>query len=389
MPSRRGVLASCAAAMATIPLAGCIGDLGGDDTDDAAVPDIPRVSDPPNAVYVPTHRESMAHLPAIHDGDIAISPMLTYPHRFWTVTGTTVEEVEPSDQRGVHLMFTVWDPVTDHVLPVEGGAEVTLERDGEHVETMTPWPMISQTMGFHFGDNVALPDDGEYTVTVDVPPMQTSRTGEFADRFQESASVSFSFVYDAALRASLIEQVDYLEEDLWGERGALEPMDHPDPVDIEAHVHNGGHEDGHGDDGDGEHGGHDGHDDHMPFSQLPDAESYGGADLGTAESGDATFVMRYLADSDIANDGYFMVSPRTPYNRVPLADMALSVDGATSGTLEQQLDPERGLHYGIETELSSGDTLTITTDAPPQVSRHNGYETAFLDMDPIEVHMPE
>jgi hypothetical protein len=33
--------------------------------------------------------------------------------------------------------------------------------------------------------------------------------------------------------------------------------------------------------------------------------------------------------------------------------------------------------------IASGEELTVTVDAPPQTSRQEGYETAFVDMDPV------
>jgi hypothetical protein len=50
------------------------------------------------------------------------------------------------------------------------------------------------------------------------------------------------------------------------------------------------------------------------------------------------------------------------------------------GELLRTLDPDLGYHYGAVLEsVRSGDELPITIDTPPQVARHEGYETAFLD----------
>ncbi len=353
---------------------------GGDESDDV-LPDLPRVEDPPDAVYVPTHREAMEHFPTVRAGEYAVTPMITYPHRFWLVTGDRAEAVLPESERGVHLMFTPWDPETGTVLPVDAGAEVRVARDGETVDRRAPWPMISQSMGVHFGDNVPLPEDGTYTVEIDLNPITTRRTGAFDGRFEARETATFEFAYDEALRRRLIDEVHYFDEGLWGERGAIEPMN--------GDGHGGHEEDGHGD-GDHEDDGH-GHEDmEMPFSRLPAAESYPGVGLGEPRSGDARIVVRYLSESRLADGGgYLLVSPRTPYNRIPLADTALSVEGAVSGRLEQTLDDELGLHYGIEAELVPGDAVEVVVESPPQVSRHAGYETAFLDMPPVEVTVPE
>jgi antitoxin component of MazEF toxin-antitoxin module len=383
--SRRSFLVS--GSVTTVALAGCIGgdDSGNgnengdeetpappDTVEGANVPDAPEVENPPNAVYLPTHREAMEHLSTIETGEFAVTPMLTYPHKFWLVTGDNREVVNPTVS-GVHMMATVWDSQTGAVLPVDMGAQMRTYRDGEQVDQRAPWPMISQPMGFHFGDNIGLPGPGTYTVEIDMNPIEARKTGEFAGRFEETETATFEFEFDAEFRRSVVEGVEYFEEDRWGERGALEPMGM------------GGGMSGGESGSDGGSGGMG-----MPYSALQQADAYPGQDLGTPTSGDATFVVRYLEESRLAEgaSGYLLVSPRTPYNRVPLADMALSVTGSVEGDLVQTLDSEVGHHYGISTDLVSGDRVELVVDSPPQVARHRGYETAFLEMPSMTVEVP-
>jgi hypothetical protein len=370
--SRRRFVIANAAAMAGA--AGCIG--GGDGGDRAASSPgvsgaesgygMPRVEDPPDAVYVPTHRAGMKRLPDVEAGEYVISPMLSHAHRFWLVTGTETEAVTP-DGPGIHLMFTVWDADTGRVLPVDAGAQIRVSRDGEPIDRRAPWPMISQTMGFHFGDNVPLTDDGTYTVDVSLNPIGVAKTGAFEGRFEDRTEATFRFEYDDDVRRQLVEGVTYLDEDRWGREGAIEPMMR------------------------GRSGGTDGSgssdsEPSMAYSALPPADAYPGRRLGTSRSGDATFVLRYLEDSRfVERGGYLLVSPRTPYNRVPLPDMALSIEGADERDLTQTLDSELGLHYGAAVDLSAADELRVAVETPPQVARHAGYETAFVDMEPIAV----
>lgn len=344
-------------------LSGDTDDESRDDAAGSAVPDLPRVEDPPDAVYVPTHREGMVHLPVVEAGEYALSPMVTFPHRFWVVTGDHVQAVEFDGDRGVHLMVTLWDRETHQVLPVDVGIKMRTKLDGELVDERAPWPMISQTMGFHFGDNLPLPEDGTYTVDVDLNPITIRKTGAFADRFTAHETVTFEFKYDEAFRTEVVNGIEYLDEEYWGQRGALEP-----PT-----MH------------------HDDDDDHrMPFSSLPPAEAYPGQALGEPSSGDARFIVRYLEETHLTDDdGYLLVSPRSPYNRVPLPDMALSVAGAADAELTQTLDSEVGFHYGAALEIAAGDVLELHVDGPPQVSRHAGYETAFIDMPPMQVEVPQ
>ncbi len=422
----RRTLLAWASATTTLTLAGCIGSDDDDEvegegpeepTGDDPVPEFPEIENPPTAVYVPTHRESMETLEPIAAGAFRLAPMLSYPHPFWLVTDDQTERVDPDEGPGVHMMFTVWDPETGMVLPVDSGAEIRVSKDGETVGSpRAPWTMISQEMGFHFGDNVPLEDDGSYTVEVSIPGLSVTRTGELSGRFTESATATFEFEYDQSFRQTVVGGVEYLDEDVWGEPGALEPMDHGDHEHGDDDDHD-GHSDTHNhDDHDGhEHEDHeeshsqDDHDEdhdhgehaHMPYSALPEPDDYPGTLLGEAESGDATFVVSFLeGESEPGsrfaepNEQYLVVSPRTPYNRVSLADMSLSVTINNSETdpisLEQTLDHELDLHYGAVLDsdtgqLESGDMLTITVDTPPQVARHQGYETAFLEMSSMEV----
>ena len=86
------------------------------------------------------------------------------------------------------------------------------------------------------------------------------------------------------------------------------------------------------------------------------------------------------------------VSARTPYNGLVLPAMALlgtlTRDDETTfeGALERTLDPALGYHYGaVIGSVESGDGLTLSVGTPPQVARHKGYETAFLDMPDAEL----
>ena len=380
--SRRAFVATGAAGLAAV--AGCLGDSGGDsggdggdESRDGGLPDgVPYVEDPPEAVYVPSHRDPFLMQSPVTAGDYALLPHFSYPHRFWLVDGGETEEVLPTLDDSLHLMVAFWDRQTGELLPVDAGATLSVSRDGDPVETVAPWPMLSQTMGFHFGDNIPLPDDGTYTVEVTVNPIEAVRkTGGFAGRFEETRTATFEFEWTDDRRRTLVEDIEYLEEDQRGEPGALEPMHHGEMAT---------------DNGDTNDGGMDMSD--MPSPSLRPAAAYPGTDLGVHESGDVAFVVRYLEDSRLAtgDGGYLLVSPRTPYNRLPLPEMSLSLslpDGVVQ--LGQTLDGELGMHYGGTVALSAGTQFDLVVDGPPQVARHRGYETAFLDMPPMTVEVDQ
>ena len=413
--TRRGFLGVGTAT--TLVLAGCLGDGDdgddGDDTEETNDTDspgdqngdppetLPVVENPPDEVYYPTHREAFRVLPTVEAGDYVVLPHFTYPHRFWLMRGGETEEVVPTVEDSMHLMLAVWDRETGQVLPVGDGTELVIEQDGEVVERLPPWPMVSQEMGFHFGDNVPLPGDGSYTVEVTLPPLDDTvrKTGAFEGRFTETVTATFDLDYSEQDRVALLEGVEFLDEELWGEPGALELMDHSDHDhghgDDETHGDD--HSDGHGgddhDDGHGDHGDGDSHDNEsaMPSLALPPADEYPGTDLGTSTSGGAAFVVRYVEDSHLSDgdEGYLLVSPRTPHNRIPLPDMALSITVGDGQELTQTLDHELGLHYGASVTLAPGEEFDLVVESPPQVARHQGYETAFVEMPLMTVEVPE
>nr|WP_281063874.1 iron transporter [Halarchaeum solikamskense] len=203
--------------------------------------------------------------------------------------------------------------------------------------------MLAQRMGFHYGDNVALPSGGTYDVTVHVGAPAARRTGALAA--PESATFEFSLAYSAAE----IDAISYRTIDRAGERGALDPMSMR----------------------------------MIPGGALPAVDALPGRRLGTGTIGDAAVAATLLDDATgfggDESDVYLAVSPRTPYNDYPLpmAGFGARVDG-TDHDLVETIDAALGHHYGV---VLDGDVsrVTIGLDVPPQVSRHGGYETAFFD----------
>lgn len=364
------------------------------DDDENPLAALPRVQDPPDEVYLPTHREGMLMGEPERAGEFLVAPMYTIPHRFWIVTGQRLKEVEPRTADDLHLMVGIWDPETGVPLPDDAGTTIEILSDGESIDRRGPWPMLSQGMGFHFGDNVALDGDGEYTIRVEVGGVEgVRRTGELAGRFDDGGVAEFELSFDTDLLDELAGRIEYLDEDDWGEPGALEPMEH-------GHGEHGEHDDGHDHDnghGDGhhEHGDHE----HQPYPTAPPVEELPGERLGTPESDGAVLATTLLdADFRLSEDGrYLAVSPRTPYNRGVLPTMGLSAtlhDGGDDDPIEERLpktiDHELGVHYGATLpSVESGDRIEIDVETPPQASRHQGYETAFLEMPTVEVTVPE
>lgn len=351
--NRRGYLASLGA-VAVGSTAGCSGLL-----ERRSSREPPLVEDRPDAVYIPTHIDGMKMIGMTMSGRLHLALSYAWPHRFWLIDGDGRNKVSIEPDDAVHLMVSAWDMKTNTAIPTENPS-VTVKKDGKLVSEKLLWRMLSQRMGFHYGDNFALDGVGHYDVEVEFRPVETRKTGSFRDAFDTSVTHSFSFEYDRQEK----RQLPFRLLENAGEPGALDPME------MEM----------------------------MPISQLPRAQDLPGSVRGRGTSGDATLVATVLDERPAGLDGsgpYLALSPRTPYNRYPLPFMALTAtlrrgsNAIFDGRMEPTLDPALGFHYGavIETDepVESGDTVEISPTTPPQISRHEGYEMAFLDMPPLTV----
>ncbi|WP_262174567.1 iron transporter [Haloarcula laminariae] len=287
--------------------------------------------------------------------DVRFALMHSFPHRFWNLAGSDKNKVVVQSSDSLHLMASVWDTETNTVLPLDVSAEIS-NADGR-VTTTNFWPMISPTMGFHHGDNVALSGEGEYDVTLSIGPLSADRTTPFEGRFTESQSASMSFTFDTNETYNL----EYRRVgDKAGSSGTVDLLDM----------------------------------DMLPEPTAPVRSALPGRVVGDGSSGDATFIASVVAGNtrfSEASNSYLIVSPRTPYNRVILPRMSLSatIDRGQETIFDESLratvDPEISCFYGEQIpDIQSGDIISITPQAPPQLARHDGYETAFIDMPPIE-----
>ncbi|WP_436923393.1 DUF7350 domain-containing protein [Halosimplex amylolyticum] len=376
--NRRSFLHSATGA-AALGLAGCLGDGGGTDStatpangstpDPTASPnDEPPTSSPtasptatpegPGGVYVQSFRETMVMPGTATAGDYRFALLVAVPHRFWTVSLTERSVTAIRDGDDVHLMAAVWDPETRTVLP-DSNLSVEIARDGDLVSQEVIYPMLSQRMGFHYGANFGLDGDGTYTARISVGGVSARTTGAFADRFGDGERADISFEWSKQVREQLkTEQLDEA-----GKRGALAPMEMGE----------------------------------LPQPRAPEPDDLPGTVLGTGRSDDAKLVATGLP-ADAASrftdgDPYLAVSARTPYNRLVLPAMGLSATvtrgGETvfEGDLRRTLDPDLGYHYGtaLAEAPQSGDEITVSVTTPPQLARHEGYERAFLQMEPATI----
>ncbi|WP_256297898.1 iron transporter [Haloarchaeobius salinus] len=359
---RRRTFLAAMAGTTTVGVAGCavLGD------DDAWPP--PVLDDPPSGVYRPTSSGGVRVVGTRDAGDYRFGLLYSYPSRFWEVVGRERYRRSVASADSVHLMTLVWDRETGVVLP-DVGLTVEVLRDGEPVVQEAVYAMLSQRLGFHYGDNVSLPGDGNYTVRVRVGGLAIRRTGAFTGRFEGSASTDFELAYARDER----DAIDRRRLGDAGNDGALPTADAPG----------------------------------VPAAVAPTIDALPGQHLGRATTDGAVLdVLQLTGDAvarleigredrgDDASDGdaYLAVLARTPHNELVLPGMGLRArvepdrrgGPAVERTLSRTVDPVLGPHYGTPIPtLESGDRLAVPVLTPPQVARHEGYETAFFEMESV------
>jgi hypothetical protein len=361
---RRRFIGAGVGALSLAALSGCTGNgsddggngndrNGGNGPDDGGDPTPTDGDGIHDGVYVQRFTDGMAMQGSAEAGDLMVAVMYSAPHRFWRMIGDERKEEPREDSDSLHLMATVWEPETGTVVP-ETGLSVEIAPEGGAFDEQVIYPMLSQPMGFHYGANFALEGDGEYAVRVTVGGLNIRRTGAFEGRFGDPASATVDIVFDEATRQSVSE--DVRELDSYGDPGAVEPMDMM-----------------------------------MPDGTLPAAESMPGELVGTERTDDAVLpLLAVRADPPVDAGAYLAVSARTPYNgyTLPAAGLEATVErgGETrfEGPLRRTLDPDLNYHYGAALDsLEAGDEVTVRPVTPPQVSRHRGYERAFLEMESV------
>jgi len=214
---RRDVLRAGGPALA-LALAGCTLNDPDPEVEEDPSPSWSREEE----VYHPAHRKGMTLVDTAEHGDRTVALSYTYAERFWTVTGGDIQWVGSGEgYNAVHMMVSVWETETETVLPVDSGLRLRVERDGDRVTERAPWPMLSQKMGFHFGDNVSFPGQGTFTVAVDVGTTTIGRRGAFAGQFENAGTVTFEFDFRRGIRNKIGVEKFF---DRRGSRDATAPM---------------------------------------------------------------------------------------------------------------------------------------------------------------------
>ena len=111
-----------------------------------------------------------------------------------TSTGGAVKlkTVRPTKQDSFHLMVMLNDIHSGYPIPY---AQVwaTISRAGKIIYDDEQWPMLSEYMGPHYGNNVALPGPGHYQLSLLISTPAASRHLEYKGMWMSPHRVNVSF----------------------------------------------------------------------------------------------------------------------------------------------------------------------------------------------------
>jgi len=357
---RRRLLQSVPA-LAGVGLAGCLNQ-GAGETETTTNGDSPPKTDEsttttppdgPSGIYVQTFMDQMVMSGMGKSGDLRAMLMLSIPHDFWNLNGTSVEKTETTDADSFHLMTTVFDAATSTVLPSSVSTEVL--RDGETVTQEVTYPMLSQRMGFHYGANFGVSSFGSYTARVNFEGLGSTRgVGDLEAKYGDNVTVEIPFEWTE----SVADEFSVRDVDAGGKAGAVRPMGSMD----------------------------------APMGELPAPDALPGTVLGSQLADGANMVAGLVDGGGRFADGsdYLYVSARTRYNGyvVPMMGLEATVrrdeEPVFEGRLAPAIDGEVGYHYGAAVDgvdaVESGDRVVVRPTVPSQVARHEGYERAFRQL---------
>jgi hypothetical protein len=235
-------------------------------------------------------------------------------------------------------MLSVTATATGVPVVVPSGVTVAVERGGQPVTEEVVYPMLSQQMGVHYGGNIALADAGTYRIDFTLGGTQLDTDGLLGTA---AVTDSVAFAFDPAALGEI--SIEYPPDA--GTRGAVPagPMGQrqqlPAPLTVPA----------------------------------------GWARVGTAAMGD----LRLVGFTD-AEDRLRVVA-MTRYNRYPMPMLTLQ---AGDVALEPVIDRRLGYHYRSATAVDPAVAVPLRAMLPPQVARHDGYETAFMQLPAVSWGRP-
>jgi hypothetical protein len=136
---------------------------------------------------IPIHKLATA---TWQDMKISAEEMTAVP--FFIFNGTREQKVNLPKHTSFHLMVMLNDARTNVAIPY-AGVWATIRKAGKVVYDERQWPMLSEYMGPHYGNNVSLPGSGEYDLSLLISPPVSARHIEYKDVWLKPHRVNVTF----------------------------------------------------------------------------------------------------------------------------------------------------------------------------------------------------
>jgi uncharacterized protein involved in high-affinity Fe2+ transport len=121
-----------------------------------------------------------------------ISAMAMTAVPFVIFDGTKERMVKPPKNVSFHLMIELNDAHTNYPIPY-ASVWATIRKAGKIVFDERQWPMISEYIGPHYGNNVVLPGPGKYQLSLLVSPPVSARHIEYENVWLKPHRVDYTF----------------------------------------------------------------------------------------------------------------------------------------------------------------------------------------------------
>lgn len=111
---------------------------------------------------------------------------------FIVYNGTKEQTVKLPKNASFHLMVMLDDARTGYAIPYST-VWATVRKAGHVVYDERQWPMISEYMGPHYGNDVSLPGPGRYQLSLLISPPVSARHIEYKSVWLKPHRVNFTF----------------------------------------------------------------------------------------------------------------------------------------------------------------------------------------------------
>jgi len=124
--------------------------------------------------------------------DMMISARAMTAVPFVIFNGTHERTVKPPKDVSFHMMIMLSDARTKVPIPY-ASVWATIRKAGKIVYDERQWPMLSEYMGPHYGNDVALPGAGSYQLSLLISPPVSARHMEYDHVWLKPHTVTMSF----------------------------------------------------------------------------------------------------------------------------------------------------------------------------------------------------